>query len=368
MVNSHFFILYHFIFIDKLLKPEGTKSFDPAHKFSLIWDVTISNVNYFTEKASLDAAIDESSWFDSCQGPFVQRILKGKKIPCGGQSTLLCDVGTYFPRAVIHRHSSNPKYEGFDQGSSEVKMLVDNYILPQVGPNKLWTEKPHLTFDNFFFKERVSRYLGNVGIPHTCTCARNKLPFQLDNKFFHKEKGQRVGMKAARYLPPIVFVKEEDNYRMVLFSFQSTGTTNIMCVNSVSDGRFYVKRKERGRKDNKYVRLIEMNMGRELYLLTYGAVDNLDALIEMCKVSFINQSLFVASLFYFVLLTHILKRLPFVLGSTTTIQHAMDSQWLQVMLLLFIGCVPEEKWIQGGRLKRKELWILENSKPNSPDK
>ena len=177
-------------------------------------------------------------------------------------------------------------------------------------------------------------------------------------EFFHKETSQRVGMKAARYLPPIVFVKEEDNYRMVLFSFQSTGTTNIMCVNSVSDGRFYVARKERGRKDNKYVRLIEMNMGRELYLLTYGAVDidNLDAMIEMCKVSFINQYVLVASLFYFVLLTHILKRLPFVLGSTTTIRHAMDSQWLQVMLLLFIGCVPKEKWIQGGRLKRKELW------------
>ena len=111
-----------------------------------------------------------------------------------------------------------------------------------------------------------------------------------------------------------------------------------------------------------------MNMGRELYLLTYGAVDNLDAMIEMCKVSFINQYVLVASLFYFVLLTHILKRLPFVLGSTTTIRHAMDLQWLQVMLILFIGCVPKEKWIQGGRFKKKELSILENSKPNSPDK
>ena len=45
----------------------------------------------------------------------------------------------------------------------------------------------------------------------------------------------------------------------------------------------------------------------ELYLLTYSAVDNLDAMIAMCKVSFIiNQSVFVTSLFYFdLLLTHI---------------------------------------------------------------
>ena len=61
-----------------------------------------------------------------------------------------------------------------------------------------------------------------------------------------------------------------------------------MCVNAVSDGHFYVKKKERGRGDDKYVRLIEMNMGRELYLVTYGAVDNMDAMIARCKVSVIK--------------------------------------------------------------------------------
>lgn len=285
------FILLIIIIItpDKIERPKGSKEHDPAHKFSLIWDVTISNVNYFTQQAALDVAIDESSWFDSCKGPFVQRILKGKKIPCGGQSTLICDVGTYLPRAVLHRHSSNPKFEGYTQGSSEIRLLVENHVLPNVGSNKLWSEKPHLSFDNFFFHETCSRYLGNLGIPHTCTVARNHMPFGLNEKYFNKAKGTiGLGARAARYLPPIVFVKEEDGYRMVLFSFQSTGTTNIMCVNAVSDGRFYVKKKERGRGDDKYVRLIEMNMGRELYLITYGAVDNMDAMIARCKVSLLK--------------------------------------------------------------------------------
>jgi len=283
-------------------------------------------VNYFTKQAALDQAVDESSWFNSCVRPYVQRILKGKKIPCGGQLTLMCDVGTYLPRAVIHRHSSNPKYDGgYTQGSSEIRLLVDNHVLPNVGPNKLWSEKPHLTFDNFFFQELGTRYLGSVGVPHTCTVARNKFPFGLDNKFFHKEQtSQKANVtKAACYLPPIVFVKEEENYRMVLFSFQSTGATNIMCVNAISDGRFYVKKKERGRRDDKYVRLIEMNMGRELYLLTYGAVDNLDAMIERCKVSSNVVSISYYSDFRFCISYHCF-RLLIVLGSTTIIQHAMD--------------------------------------------
>ena len=73
---------------------------------------------------------------------------------------------------------------------------------------------------------------------------------------------------------------------MVLFLFQSTGATNIMCVNSVSDGSFYVRKKDRGRGDDKYVRLIEMNMGRDLYLVCYGTVDRLDAAIAKCKITF----------------------------------------------------------------------------------
>ena len=45
-------------------------------------------------------------------------------------------------------------------------------------------------------------------------------------------------VKASKYLEPIVFAKQclNDNsqpYQIALFSFQSTGATNIMTVNSV---------------------------------------------------------------------------------------------------------------------------------------
>jgi len=202
--------LHVFILSDEKLK--GTKDYDPANKFSLIYNVIIKNCNFFTKRAALDACLDETTWGSSCMSAFIDKLF-GKKVSSGGQSVLWCDVGTMLPRAVLHRHKNNPKYENYSQGASELKYLCDKAVEGRIGEGKLWAERPHITHDNFFWQEECSRYLAIRGFKQTSTVARDELPFGIDNQYFHKEKttGKKEA-KAARFTRPIVYVKEEKKF------------------------------------------------------------------------------------------------------------------------------------------------------------
>ena len=62
-------------------------------------------------------------------------------------------------------------------------------------------------------------------------------------------------VKASKWLEPIVFTKrclndKKQPYQIALFSFQSTGATNIMTVNSVLNGKAYIRKKVRGSEGN----------------------------------------------------------------------------------------------------------------------
>ena len=57
--------------------------------------------------------------------------------------------------------------------------------------------------------------------------------------------------KAAKFTHPVVWEKRvcdpnktHPDYQFALFSFLSTGATNILTVNSVLDGKFYVRQKK----------------------------------------------------------------------------------------------------------------------------
>jgi len=101
--------------------------------------------------------------------------------------------------------------------------------------------------------------------------------------------------RVARFENPIVAVKHvvsttprEKDYTIVHVSFQSTGSTNIQCVNVLRKVSNFVRRRERGRGDNKIVWAIEMNEGREIYLKTYSAVDKVDQMLTEWQIDYIS--------------------------------------------------------------------------------
>ena len=169
---------------------KGTPQYDPGNKFGLIYKVSIHNMNELTKHAAKDVCVDESTCATACMNSGFTQDLKGlKKADIGIQSVLLCDVGTMYPRGVLHRNKRNPKYENYAQGPTELRLLVENVILPNMGPEpgKLWSEPPHLVHDNFFFQELSSRWLGENGFSETCTCPKDQLPFGIDHKYLHKQ-------------------------------------------------------------------------------------------------------------------------------------------------------------------------------------
>ena len=119
----------------------------------------------------------------------------------------------------------------------------------------------------------------------------------VDKKWLHAEPtGTGDRPRAARMLCPIVFVKEveacgdDQAYRRVHVSFQSTGPTNISTVNALDAVMFMKHAKERGRGAQKRVWEIEMNEARLLYLRTYGKIDTADWVILMMDENYIVKT------------------------------------------------------------------------------
>ena len=132
--------------------------------------------------------------------------------------------------------------------------------------------------------------LAKTGGKGTWTTARDRLPKDIPKQYLHAKKGTLINSrsKAARFENPVVAVKhvtfpEGSNkkpYTVVHVSFQSTGGTNIACVNALRELKLYVRERTRGRGDNKRIWAIEMNEGQELYLKSYSGVDKIDQLLK----------------------------------------------------------------------------------------
>jgi len=165
----------------------------------------------------------------------------------------------------------------------------------------IYFQKPHITADNYFSGENVMDYIGRKGYGITCTVRRDRYPVGL-KPYLHHDKVLSTGIrtKVMRFGNPIVAIKEvpalEENkeegikeakaYTKTLVSFQSTGPTNIAGVNNLSSCELYVKKKDRGRKDNKYVWAIEQNEARETYLGHYFGIDIADHMIKNAQIKF----------------------------------------------------------------------------------
>ena len=94
--------------------------------------------------------------------------------------------------------------------------------------------------------------------------------------------------RMARFKQPIIAVKEvthpqgsdKSPYIIAHFSFHSIGSTNSQSVNTLSEVMLYYHQRNMDRGDTKWVWIIEMNKGSELYLKLYGTGDKVDQLLK----------------------------------------------------------------------------------------
>ena len=339
-------------------KKRGEPGYDPAYKFDYIWKCLCHNTNFNTDKAPLDLSADETSYATGAMGPkFAGMIvvLHNKKVSKGGQAVVAIDHCGCRIRAYCHRHKMHPKFdeEGWtaegpcearriceqikngdhcikrreyvyerDQFGKHVKDKNDNYKLaydldkdgnPVKEPNgrysikteekNIYSELPHICFDNYFSGDKLLNWLGVEGFAATLTTRRDRLPKEIDGKYLHKERtGTAPVTKVARFLQPIVAVKPvkkvdpnpetgeggKPGYLLTHVSFQSTGSTNIAGVNNIQRCKSYVRKRERGRGKDKRRWGIEMNEGRQLYLAKYHAVDTTDHYADICDMFYIS--------------------------------------------------------------------------------
>ena len=121
------------------------------------------------------------------------------------------------------------------------------------------------------------------------TTRRDRLPKGIKGEYLHKQRTESTKRtKCARYIEPVILVKDNTDYEIVLTSFQSTSSCNIMSVNSFSENRNFVEARSRGRKDKKRVYVIEQNIARQLYLKSYSRIDSIDHLIKNCNLGYLS--------------------------------------------------------------------------------
>jgi hypothetical protein len=115
------------------------------------------------------------------------------------QIVMISDVNRIQPRAYdVHRHKVNRKPPGWTtQGPSKVRKIME-MITPMV---KIYQQKPHSTWDNFFSGERICSWLGeNVfGCNHDLS-PKDLLTKDILGENFHKKKTSSVlRPKVARF-------------------------------------------------------------------------------------------------------------------------------------------------------------------------
>ncbi len=91
-----------------MTKQWGQEGYDPCAKYDFIYQCLIFNMNYLTQRADLDGAIDETSWrFGGNVSKACSRLM-GKQVDKGGQMMMLYDIHCQYPRAYIHQHRLQP--------------------------------------------------------------------------------------------------------------------------------------------------------------------------------------------------------------------------------------------------------------------
>ena len=274
-------------------KSKDEIGYNPAYKYDFIFEVLTSNVRALTKKAELDLTGDETTWgfqgYGEAGEQVVKRVVGKPGVSKGGQTALVSATNRIRPYWYQHRKRRSKKYgDGWKaEGPCEVRAAIDeleNYIVGKGGNEKKIFEKaPHITWDNYFSGERVFHYAGEKGFGLTMTCRRDRLPEGVKGEYMHKKKTDHVTdrTKVAKFIEPVILVQEKNDYEVVLTSFQSTSSCNIMSVNAISENKNFIEARSRGRKQHRRIYAIEHNLSRLIYLKTYSRIDSIDHLIKM---------------------------------------------------------------------------------------
>ena len=275
---------------------KGSNGYNLAYKCDLIFKTIVHNVNALSLYANPDQCCDETTFGHEGHGENdagLLKLIKGKPgITKGMQIVLTSDVDRIRPRAYIHRHKKHPVLFK-KQGPNEIRVLYETQLLPLCRPDNdlvgkaLFNEKPHITMDNFFSGNELMMYVAEEGFGATMTCRRDRLPNDVPKNYFHHAKVEvNPRTKATRFAQPIVAVKKHGQSVMVMTSFQSTSSCNVLSVNGINGCELYAHSKQRGRGKYKREWAIEMNQARELYLNHYGAIDRMDHLLKNCSMNY----------------------------------------------------------------------------------
>ena len=212
------------------------------------------------QNSDLDLCGDETTFPHMGHGEANTGLLKrlGQAKPSitrGMQTVILFDVNRIRPRAYIHRHKCHMNQLNLPQGPNECMLLmhqINRLVEGQPGNcKKIFRSKPHSTWDNFFSGDKIFEWLGTNGFVATMTCQCDRLSTEIDKKYLHKKTDTSPRTKVARFMHPIVAVKNTDKYNRVHISFQSTSSCNISTVNALNSCTLYLCAKEKGQEQKR---------------------------------------------------------------------------------------------------------------------
>ena len=279
-------------------RKRGEEGYDPAYKYDMIYDTLVSNVIAVTKFGELDLTGDETSWpfqgYGEMGAKLVYKFVK-PGISKGGQTAIVSATNRIRPYWYQHRHRHNNRFgPGFTaEGPAEVRACIDSlekHVIGRegdFGEKKIFKKCPHITWDNYFSGEEVCKYAGEKGFGLLMTNRRDRLPAGVKSEYMHKKRTEATKRsKCARFIEPVILVKDYDSYEIVLTSFQSTSSCNIISVNSMSQNKNFIEARSRGRKDKKRVYVIEQNQARRMYLKSYSRIDSIDHLIKNCNLKY----------------------------------------------------------------------------------
>jgi hypothetical protein len=278
----------------------GEPDYHLAYKYDMIYNVLVENLYAITEETKLDLCGNETMWghggYGKAGSGLIGQILNKPGVAKGSQIVMIGNVHRIWPWAYMHRHKLYVKPPGWtQQGPFEVKSLLEtlNRIVqgePSAdGQQQIFKKKPHSTWGNFFSGDQICNHAGANGFGVTMTCRRDRLSNGIPAENMCKKKtSNEAHPKAARFNQPINLVKivaadeaaNRKGYVRVHTTFQSTSSCNISTVNALSECGMCVRKRERGRGENKRFGGIEMNDARELYLDTYSRIDSINHLIK----------------------------------------------------------------------------------------
>ena len=157
-------------------------------------------MNQIVKWDGLDVMLDATTWSDSSYADVHSRLM-GKKTDKGGQHVLLLDAWRRYMYAWTPHYKFFPIVCPFTALSpAEVVHLIESIAPLVIGAEKdegdkrcqIFSEKVHITMDNFFSGDDILKYISEGGWKATMTCRRDRLPVVVPKTAFHYLKGKPV--------------------------------------------------------------------------------------------------------------------------------------------------------------------------------